>query len=71
MKPLGISMGLNERGISLRVNQITKTEDAIWDAVETAIRENWSPEQFKNEVIMAWESTLKDYANDARKVFEN
>jgi hypothetical protein len=60
-KPLGLTH-------DLRVTRPSQTEDAIWDAVETAIGEGWTPEQFKIEAGEAWERKLIEDAKAARKV---
>jgi hypothetical protein len=45
--------------------------DAIWDAVEVAIAENMTPEQFRHEAADAWEQRLHDDAKHARDVLRN
>jgi len=52
----------------MRVNVATKTEDAIWDAVETAVIEGWTPEQFRMECAEAWEHRLREDAKHAKQV---
>lgn len=47
------------------VHKPTRTEDAIWNAVEQAINEGWTPKQFKSEVASAWEERLKEDAKQA------
>lgn len=70
-KPSGLSLGIGEDGLPhFQVNRATRTEDAIWDAVETAINEGWTPEQFRNEAADAWAERLEQDAKDARKVLQ-
>ncbi len=70
-KPLGISMGLADGGIAMRVNHPSRVEDAIWNTVEIAINEGWEPRRFKHEVAAAWEQRLKDDAKAAIKELES
>jgi hypothetical protein len=65
MKPLGVNFGLNGRGqVALNVRKPSRTEDAVWNAVEEAHMEGWTPEQFLSEVRSAWDESrtraLKD-----------
>lgn len=55
MKPLGLTAGF-------KVITPTKTQDAIWDAVEWALIENMSAADFKEEVAQAWEELMKRQA---------
>jgi hypothetical protein len=64
MKPLGLTF-------DLQVARPTKAMDAIWDAVEVAIAENMTPEQFRHEAADAWEQRLHDDAKHARDVLRN
>ena len=58
-KPNRLLLGLDpDSGLTMRVAQTSQTENAIWDVVEGAIREGWSPERFKKEVTEAWEYIL-------------
>lgn len=65
MKPNGIMLDADGR---LKVRPISKAEDAIWDAVETAINEGWDARKFRSEVADAWDERLKEDAKDARKI---
>lgn len=47
-----------------------RSTDAIYDAVESAIREGWTPEQFRTAAGEAWEATLKEKAAAAREVLK-
>lgn len=67
-KPTGLSLGIGSEGLRMRVNVATKTEDAIWDAVETAVIEGWTPEQFRMECAEAWEHRLREDAKHAKQV---
>lgn len=64
MKPLGLDAALN-------VKMPSRAEDAIWEAVREAINANWTPEQFRNEVISAWQDALRDDAKHAEQVFRS
>jgi hypothetical protein len=70
MKPLGIAVGLNQSGVSMYVTEITKTEDAIWEAVKQAICEGWSPERFKQEASEAWEHELKEEIKGMKEILK-
>ena len=65
MKPSGIALYADRNSIGLKVHKPTRTEDAIWNAVEEAVNEGWTPAQFKAEVISAWEDKLKQDAKQA------
>ena len=65
MKPLGLRLTANNQGVGLNVHKPSRTEDAIWNAVEEAINEGWTPKQFKDEVISAWEEKLQQDAKQA------
>ena len=58
MKPPGITS-------DLRVHMPTRTEDAVWNAVEAAVSEGWSPKQFAMEAWSAWETAADDRQKDA------
>jgi hypothetical protein len=61
MKPYGVTA-------DLRVVRPTRTEDAIWEAVEAAIDEGLTPEQFKAEAAQAWSEILHERARSAARV---
>lgn len=61
MKPNGMSE-------DLRVIRISTTQDAVWDAVQSAIEAGWTPIQFKREVADAWADALRREAKDAARV---
>ena len=65
MKPPGIALLANG---TMRMRHPTQTEDAIWAAIETAIAENWTPQQFKDECADAWRHVLEDAGKEAQKV---
>lgn len=60
MKPNGIRLRNDTDSISLRVTQPSRVEDAIWDAVETAILSGWEPKRFMSEVREAWAHELEE-----------
>ena len=63
MKPSGIRLGLTQGGAPrMYVPDISKTEDAIWEAVQEAITAGWTPKQFRNEARSAWDQELKNRA---------
>jgi hypothetical protein len=62
MKTLGLRIGGNG---SMSVTKPSKVEDAIWEAVELAIDNGWTPEQFKSELADAWAERLRDDAKRA------
>lgn len=67
MKPLGIVFALNEDvDPVLRVRRPTPAEDAVWQAVEAAIDEGWTPERYRNEAAEAWCGRLAEDAKHAR-----
>lgn len=49
----------------MSVTKPSKVEDAIWEAVELAIDNGWTPEQFKSELADAWAERLRDDAKRA------
>ena len=65
MKPNGVRFHLDNQGLRLHLHKPTRTEDAIWNAVEEAVNEGWTPKQFMDEVISAWEEKLQQYAKQA------
>ena len=67
MKPLGLSIGLGERGITLGVRRPSAAEDAIWEAVRAAIDCGMTPRQFRIECAQAWEEELTEAGRDAAK----
>ena len=71
MKPTGIAIGLLTDGqLSFRTTQPTRTEDAIWEAVELAINEGWDARKFRSEAAAAWSERLREDAKDAVKILE-
>lgn len=58
MKPLGLTY-------DFRIRKPTRTEDAIWNAVETAIEEGWTPQDFVRELRSAWGDVLREQARHA------
>jgi hypothetical protein len=62
-KPMGMTAGF-------QIIRPTRTEDKVWDAVEEAISENWTPERFIREAQQAWESALKEQIRYANKDFD-
>ena len=69
-KPLGVSLYATNQTLGLRVVKPSPVEDAIWDAVEKAIENGWSAQQFKDEASECWEQKLRDEAKLARYIFE-
>lgn len=67
-KPLGIGLGLRDGVPCFYVTPINRVTDQIWDAVRDAICANMTPEQFKTEVIQAWQHHLAEDAKDVAKV---
>ena len=67
-KPLGVVIRTSERGLEIGLSSTSGVEDAIWNAVESAIDNGWTPEQFKNESAMAWKDRLKTDSDHAQKV---
>ena len=66
MKPTGLSMSIGgDAGLGFSVNQPSRTDDAIWEAVEVAIREGWEPKQFREEAADAWKEQLRQEGIDA------
>lgn len=65
MKSPGVRFNLDGQRVGMYVHKPTRTEDAIWNAVEQAINEGWTPKQFKSEVASAWEERLKEDAKQA------
>lgn len=61
MKPLGITP-------FFEVRKPSPTEDAIWEAVQSAIDCGWTPERFKQEASAAWIDKLCDDARHAQNV---
>ena len=61
MKPNGVRIGIQSDGSpTMYVPKITRTEDKIWEAVEEAISEGWTPRQFRIEVEESWEYAIKE-----------
>ena len=61
MKPYGLTP-------MFQILRPSRTEDKIWEAVQEAIVEGWSPERFKREVAQAWDEELKEQAKEAQKI---
>jgi hypothetical protein len=68
-KPPGIQLGNGPDGPTLRVSRITRTEDLLWDAVETAQAEGWDAKRFVSEAREAWEDTRKRALRDELNEF--
>jgi hypothetical protein len=64
-KPLGIVLSADIGGIGLSVRKPSPVEDAIWDAVEKAIDDGWTPKQFRQEVLASWEEKIDQNAKFA------
>ena len=62
-KPLGVTR-------LLRVRMPSVTEDAIWDAVQSAINAGWSSKQFISEARQAWEECSNDRLQDELREFK-
>jgi len=60
MKPNGLALTVGNYGLGMRVITPTRAENAIWDAVETAIEEGMTLDRFRREVLDAWEQKRKD-----------
>jgi hypothetical protein len=60
MKPMGIDA-------CFRIIRSTPAEDAVWDAVRTAIDNGMTPDQFKREAAQAWEELLREDGQRAVK----
>lgn len=69
-KPLGIGLAITDGALTFRVSPIDRVADCIWDAVREAITANMTPEQFRAEVVEAWEHHLREDAAYARDVFK-
>ena len=69
MKPTGLSLSVGAGGPSMRVRTPTRTEDAIWSAVQEAVMEGWEPKQFICEVEQAWKQALRDDMDVAMRQF--
>ena len=67
-KPLGLSIGIGESGLSFEVSMPHPVEDAIWEAVEQAIANGWTPERFKRECASAWSDRLRQDAKHAEEL---
>lgn len=62
MKPNGLQFTLHDQGIGMRVTRPTATEDAIWDAVDSAVLEGWTVERFRSECAEAWAHAQREQA---------
>ena len=72
-KPTGLAVVMDTAsGVpQFAVKQSSRVENAVWDAVQTAVDAGWSPEQFKREVADAWQEKLRDDARHASKVLND
>lgn len=61
-KPNQLAIGVTEGGPGFFVRKISRTEDKIWEAVETAWLDGWSFEQLKREVTEAWIHEVEESA---------
>lgn len=60
MKPPGIYLAAAQSGgVTFNVRRPSRVEDAIWDAVQTAIEAGWDAKAFKHEAASAWEEELR------------
>lgn len=71
MKPLGIAFGLRDGALTVGVTGTGIVENKIWETVQEAIADGWTPEQFKREVAEAWGYELREAADDAEKVLRS
>lgn len=68
MKPPGVGFAISGGAVVLRVTKSSRTLDAIWDAVQRAIEDGMTPEEFKREAAEAWAHELKEAAKHAASV---
>lgn len=67
-KPYGLSITGNAHGeLTYRTTTPSNAENAIWDAVEEAIKAGMSVKRFLNEAEYAWGETMLKMAADAAK----
>lgn len=62
-KPLGMD-------VNFRIIKPTAVEDKVWDAVELAIDNGWTPKRMIAEVKDCWREYLADKSRDDMKSFE-
>ena len=67
MKPSGVRIGIGPSGPTMSIPRITRTEDAIWNAVQEAVDEGWTVEQFRRECASAWAQKLRDEREHAQR----
>lgn len=71
-KPNGIIFSYDDKGFpAMRTTSASRAEDAIWDAVATAISEGWSVKEFRDEAASAWQHELKEEMKAADKAFSS
>ena len=56
-KPNGLALDVFS---GFRVTRASRTEDAVWSAVQAAITEGWTVERFRREAAAAWHEELRD-----------
>ncbi len=47
-----------------------RAEDLLWEAVQQAVTDGWSPKRFRQETSEAWAQALASQADAARKDME-
>lgn len=53
----------------MRLRRSTPVEDAIWDAVEKAIDDGWTVEQFRIEAAASWREKQRQDMDGDRKAW--
>ena len=69
MKPPGLEMSLHGGSLHMGVTRSSRTEDKVWEAVEEAISEGWTPTRFIAEAREAWDYELRERAKHADAEF--
>jgi hypothetical protein len=59
-KPPGIQYGITASGPYLRVSPRDRVTDAIYDAVEAALDDGWTVEEFRREAASCWSICLAE-----------
>lgn len=70
VKPPGIEMSLYGGALRMGVTQSSRSEDKIWEAVQEAISEGWTPTRFIAEAREAWDYELGERAKAADAEFK-
>ena len=61
-KPPGLALTLGPDGLGMHVTRSTYTQDKIWEAVQSAVQDGMSVDDFRRECAEAWAEERRQQA---------